>query len=62
MCVWWYLVLNIGFTAQAIIANNSIVAKERGRMNGISMTVGAMVRAFAPLVYGFTFATTVESS
>ncbi|CAG9322024.1 unnamed protein product [Blepharisma stoltei] len=62
MCAWWYLVLNIGFTAQVIIANNSIVAKERGRMNGISMTVGAMVRAFAPLVYGFIFSKTVESS
>lgn len=44
-----------------VIANNAVLNKERGRMNGIFMTSGCFTRAIAPLFFGFSFAKTVEN-
>ncbi|CAG9332114.1 unnamed protein product [Blepharisma stoltei] len=57
----WITVNFISFTSVSCMSNNSVVNKERGRMNGLFMTVGSLARSIAPLLFGWTFATTVES-
>ena len=57
---WW---LNNFFcmSAMIVLSNNCVVAKERGRLNGIFLTVGSFARSISPVVFGNVFALTTES-
>lgn len=44
-----------------LFTNNSVVSCERGKLNGISLSIGSASRAVAPLVVGSMFAATAHS-
>lgn len=48
-------------TTSLVVANNSVIPKERGRLNGLYQTGSATARAISPIIFGSTFALTVEN-
>ncbi|CAG9333238.1 unnamed protein product [Blepharisma stoltei] len=60
VCMAWYFITFISNTSIMTISNNSVISKERGRMNGIFMSMGSLARSVSPLFFGFLFAKSIE--
>ena len=57
---WYFLCFQV-LTSQFVMTNNTVLRSERGKLNGLCMTVGSLARALAPLCMGLFFASTATS-
>lgn len=57
-----YVSSQLSFTSVNILVNNSVTARSMGKINGISQSVVALMRACAPLLIGSVFALSVSVS
>jgi MFS family permease len=56
----WYLFNSQVITSLNIIANNVVHARDRGKMNGLSQSLGSACKATAPTIVGSLFAWSLQ--
>ena len=60
--IFLFLLLNFtALTSQLVLSNNAVLICERGRLNGLLIFVGSILRALAPTLMGVLYAATNES-
>lgn len=59
-CLWYYLLgFNI-FTSVFVLTNNSVLQRDRAKVNGWQMAIGYVVKGITPLFIGNLFAVTSQ--
>ena len=55
---FWCLFCQQIFTVEFLLSNNSVMRKQRGKMNGLSMTISSLFRSAASPIFTILFAVT----
>ena len=61
LCIAWYLIEFLVFTAILVLLNNSVPRSELGKLNGFAMSLNCIARMLAPASMGATFALFIKS-
>ena len=60
-CLACYTLDFISIASSLVMLNNTVYSHERGKIHGISMSLGNLSRGFSPPILGITFASTAGS-